>query len=71
MTNTKTLWEEIDKCGYKLRFVAKKVGVSYQGFLNKARNKSEFKASEIQGLCDLLHLSAQQKEEIFFCNKSR
>lgn len=66
MTDTKLLRNKIDESGYKLRFIAKKLGITYQGFLNKITNESEFKASEIQTLCELLNIDIQQKEVIFF-----
>lgn len=66
MTDTKALREKIDDSGYKLRFIAKKLGITYQGFLNKINNKSEFKATEIQTLCNLLSIDIQEKEQIFF-----
>lgn len=50
MTNTELLREKIDQSGYKLRFIAKKIGITYQGLLNKINNRSEFRANEIQAL---------------------
>ena len=69
MTDTARLREKIEESGYRLGFIADKLGVSYQGFLNKLNNQTEFKASEIQCLCDLLHLKAREKEAIFFARK--
>lgn len=66
MTDTVALREAIKESGYKMVFVAKKIGLTYQGFLKKLNNESEFKANEIQGLCELLHISANRKEAIFF-----
>ncbi len=66
MTNEKLLRKRIDEYGYKLRFVAKKLDITYQGLLNKITNLSEFKAGEIQILCDLLHINLEEKEKIFF-----
>lgn len=56
----------IDKSGYKLRFIASKLGITYQGFLRKINNETEFKASEIQGLKELLNLTDKERDEIFF-----
>lgn len=66
MTNTKMLKFKIEESGYKLGFISKKLGISYQAFLNKVQNKTEFKQNEIQKLCDLLDLTLKEKEEIFF-----
>ncbi len=66
MTNTIMLKFKIEESGYKLGFISKKLGISYQAFLNKVQNKTEFKQNEIQKLCDLLDLTLKEKEEIFF-----
>lgn len=66
MTNTELLREKIDACGFKLVYVAKQVGVSYQAFLKKLNNETEFKASEVMILKELLHLTDDEVMEIFF-----
>ena len=66
MTDTNFLRKKIDESGYKLRFIAKKLGITYQGFLNKINNETEFKAGEIQILCNVLKLNIEEKEKIFF-----
>lgn len=66
MTNTELLRKKIDDSGYKLTFIAKQLGITYQGFLNKINNETEFKATEIQVLCELLNIDIQEKENIFF-----
>lgn len=66
MTNTSLLRKMIDNSGYKLRFIASKLGITYQGFLRKINNETEFKASEIQGLKELLNLTDKERDEIFF-----
>ena len=65
MTNTELLRAKIDQSGYKLRFVAKQIGITYQGLLNKINNRSEFRASEIQTLYNLLGLTEEEREAIF------
>ena len=70
MTNTAKLEEIIEKSGLKKSFIAKKIGLSAYGFAKKLRNETEFKSSEINGLCDLLKIdSLEEKESIFFANK--
>lgn len=66
MTNTELLKAKIDESGYKLKYIASKLGITYYGFLKKVNNDTEFKASEIQALCDLLNISGEEKERIFF-----
>lgn len=67
MTNTTMLRKKIDDSGYKVSFIAKKCGLTYQGFMKKVNNESEFKASEIQILKELLNLSDEDSNAIFFC----
>ncbi len=66
MTNTNLLRKKIDESGYKLRFIASKLGITYQGFLKKINNETEFKASEMQILRELLNLTDTEFEQIFF-----
>lgn len=70
MTDTKALREKIAERGLKLKFVAEKVGLSYQGLQNKIENKSDFTATEMSALCELLNItSLKEKEAIFFATK--
>lgn len=66
MTDTELLREKIKQSGYKIQFIAKKLGISYQGLLNKINNRSEFRAKEIQVLHDLLNLTEDERVAIFF-----
>lgn len=66
MTNTERLKEKIEKSGYKLTFIASRLGLTYQGFLNKMNGETEFKVSEIKNLCELLNIGISEKEAIFF-----
>ncbi|MGM9648838.1 MAG: toxin-antitoxin system, antitoxin component, Xre family protein [Butyricicoccaceae bacterium] len=66
MTDTAMLKSKIAGSGLKIGYVIDKIGISYQCFLNKLHNKSDFKAREIQILCEVLSLSNAEKEAIFF-----
>lgn len=66
MTNTTLLKAKIDASGYKMKYIANRIGLSYQGFLNKIRNKTDFTAPEIKSLCELLHIGTKEMEQIFF-----
>ncbi len=68
MTNTELLREKIQKSGYKTQFIASKAGLTSRGLSNKLRNKSEFKASEIQALYSLLGLTDAERTAIFFAD---
>ena len=66
MTNERLLRAKIDEHGLKLRFVAAKCGLSYQGFLNKMTNRSEFTVPEILALRELLSIEPDEVDTIFF-----
>lgn len=66
MTNGKLLREIAKARGKTLQGLAEAIGVTRQGFFKKIENRSEFKASEISKLSDLLSLSEQEKQNIFF-----
>lgn len=66
MCNTTLLRQKIDDSGYKLRFIAKKLGITYAGLLKKLNNETEFKASEIAVLKELLKLTDDEVNQIFF-----
>lgn len=40
MTNTDLLKKKIEDSGYKMKYIASKIGLSYQGFLNKIQNQN-------------------------------
>lgn len=70
MTNTTLLKELIAKKGLKLKYVADYLGLSAYGLSKKINNKQEFKASEVNALCELLNIKdLELKEKIFFVKK--
>lgn len=66
MTDTGLLKVKIGESGYKLQFIAEKCNLSYQGFMNKVNNKTDFTAPEINILRELLKMSPLDVEAIFF-----
>jgi hypothetical protein len=69
LTNTKLIKDIIDKSGYKYRFIAAKLNISYQALRNKLDNKSEFLPTEIEKLCNLLSITdLKLKNDIFFAS---
>lgn len=67
MTDTARLNDLIQKSGFKLSFIANRLGLSAYGFARKRDNLSEFTQSEINDLCDLLHIdSIEDRFAIFF-----
>lgn len=66
MTNTELLDAEIKASGKKVGYLAKKCGLSPTGFYNCRTNRSEFKASQIQVLCEELHITDLAKRHAIF-----
>ncbi len=69
MTDTVTLRREIEKNGLKYKHIALQLGITPYGLQKKIKNNTEFKAREIAKLCDILSLSLEMKEKIFFTNQ--
>lgn len=69
MTNKELLEKAIKAKGVKKAFLAEKIGLSPAGFCNCLNNRAEFKASQINTLCELLGIeNLAEKEAIFFAN---
>lgn len=66
MTNTKEIRSLMAKKGLTQNDVARALGMSYQSFSYKLNNKVEFRASEIEALCELLSIT--DKDMYFFCS---
>lgn len=68
MVDTELLRKKIDESGLKMHFIAEKCGLSYQGLSNKINNVRAFKTSEAGILKELLRLSSEEFDSIFFAN---
>ena len=66
MTNTMLLEKHIKSAGIKYKFVAEKLGITYYSLRKKINNVTEFTATEIDLLCELLHLGVKDRMAIFF-----
>lgn len=70
MTDVKRLRERIDNSGYKISFIAEKLGITPQGLYLKLNNTNEFKATEIKILCNLLGIDdPEEMKAIFFASE--
>ena len=69
VTNSKKLNDEISESGITITAIAKKIGITREGFYKKLNNDTEFKASEITALQRILNLSNKKRDEIFFANE--
>lgn len=67
MTDTELLEQAIKDSGIKINKLMEVTNIrSYTTFRGRMTNASEFTASEIQAICDVLNLSAVQRKRIFF-----
>lgn len=69
MTDKELLDKMIQESGKKKSYLARKVKLSTAGFYNCCNNKAEWKASQIDILCDELHITdLNLRQAIFFAN---
>lgn len=66
VTDTIKLKMAITRSGITKKKVAEKLGLSDMGLYKKINNASEFKASEISVLQEMLHLTQLERDNIFF-----
>ncbi|WP_303226061.1 toxin-antitoxin system, antitoxin component, Xre family protein [Acidaminococcus sp.] len=70
MTDTAELNAAIARAGITKKDLVKALGLTYAGFWKKIHNLSEFKATEIKKLQELLKLSDEERDHIFFAEIS-
>lgn len=68
MTDSEALNKVIENSGLKLTFIVRALKLSREGFYKKLNNQTEFKASEIVKMQEILNLSNEQRDKIFFAN---
>lgn len=66
MTDSRKLEHALIDAEVSKRELAKYLEISEQALFNKINNVSEFKASEIVKITDLLHLDGLTRDAIFF-----
>lgn len=67
--NTQLLEEKINASGLKQTFICETLGISMQAFIKKKRGITPFRVAEVYVLCDLLHISKEEKPLIFFAKE--
>lgn len=65
MVNTDALRASMRASGLKNGYIAEKLGISVMSLHRKVNGVTEFKASEIVGLSDMLHLAKAERDRIF------
>lgn len=63
------LSNEILDSGITITAVARKLCITREGFYKKLNNNTEFKASEIASIQNILGLSNKKRDKIFFANE--
>lgn len=70
MTNTILLRKMIRDKGLKLGKIAEELGISYPALKRLMENKVQFKAGQIDKMCEILEINdLQLKESLFFCKE--
>lgn len=69
MVNTQLLDSKIENSGLKIGHIADSLGLSRFGFDKKRKGVIKFRKPEIYVLCDLLHLTEDDKQKIFFADE--
>ena len=67
MTDKELLEKAIEKSGIKVMKLMEAAGIkSYATFRGRMNNDTEFTASEIQAITDVLQLTSAERDRIFF-----
>ena len=69
MLSSAKLKGKIVESGLNQTWIAEQLGMTLATFNYKVNNKTEFKASEIKKLAEILHLTADEVKELFFADK--
>lgn len=69
MTNIKLLREYISASGLSITFIAEKTGILRETLYNRLKS-GDFKLSEICSISDILNLSRDERDTIFFAHDS-
>ena len=69
MINTEKLMDAITDSGIKLGYIAEQMGLSRSGLYKKLNGKTEFKGSEISKLSEILGMTGERVNAIFFETK--
>ena len=69
MTNVEKLKDKIKESGMTIKAVSEKSGILRETLYNRFNINADFKASEIDSLTRVLHLSEKERNEIFLPTK--
>lgn len=60
---------KIDEIDIPIATIANKMGISRQSLYLKLNGRREFKTSEMLKICEILRLTIEERNHIFFANK--
>lgn len=66
--NVEMLTEKIESSGRSKSEIAEALGITRQGLYNKLSGDNEFKSSEIRRLSEILCLTPDERDRIFFAD---
>lgn len=69
MVDTTKLSDSFKKSGLKNGYISRRLNISCNSLANKINNRTEFKASELTALQDILNLPNDKFFEIFFAKE--
>ena len=66
MPDIMLLRKKMDESGMTVKAITEKAGILRETFYNRLKGYGEFTASEIVSLSNVLHLTASERDKIFF-----
>lgn len=64
--DTDLLEKKISESGLKTGFICESLGITSQGFWKKRKGITPFRVPEVFVLCELLHITGEDKSKIFY-----
>ena len=68
MTDKNLLYYFVKRAGFKNKDIAEAIGITPSGYTLKISNKSDFRQREIKTICDMLSLTVEERDRVFFAN---
>lgn len=66
MTDKNLLYYFVKRAGYKNKDIAEAIGITQSGYTLKISNKSDFRQREIKTISDMLSLTVEERDRVFF-----
>ena len=68
MTDKNLLHYFVKRAGYKNKDIAEAIGITQAGYTLKISNKSDFRQREIKTISELIGLTVEERDRVFFAN---